>query len=141
VKNAPERFAAALENELATRGRAGLPVGWSVLGAPPAPFVYGYDYTAFTKRGWHILPQAYPQQASEYALANVIDHAVKRARIPARFVHPTIANYGPQQAAAFKPTIAEWGEALREGQRQGITGYSLWAHDWVAGDVGTLGKV
>ena len=76
----------------------------------------------------------------EYALANVIDHAVARARIPARFVHPTIANYGTQQAAAFKPTIAEWVDALREGRGHGITGYSLWSHDWAAGDVGTLGK-
>jgi hypothetical protein len=139
VANGPERFAAALERELAARGKGGLQVGWSVLGAPPAPFAYGYDYQAFTKRGWHILPQAYPQQASEYALANVIDHALARASIPARFVHPTIANYGPQQAGAFRPTIAEWADAIREGQRLGVAGYSLWAHDWQAPDVTTLG--
>ena len=111
-----------------------------MLGAPPAPFVYGYDYAAFTKRGWHILPQAYPQQSSEYDLANVIDHAVARAKIPARFVHPTIANYGPQKADAFKPSIAQWVDALRLGRKQGVAGYSLWAHDWQAADVATLGS-
>jgi hypothetical protein len=139
VENAPERYAAALERELASRGLAELPVAWSVLGAPPAPFTYGYDYQAFTRRGWHILPQAYPQQSPEYVLDNVVEHALNLVKIRPEFVHPTIANYGPQKPDAFKPTIDEWSQALERGRKRGVIGCSLWAHDWQLDDARALG--
>lgn len=138
VPNAPERYAVALEAELASRSLTGLPIGWSVLGAPPAPFAYGYDYAAFTRRGWHILPQAYPQQSPEYVLDNVVEHALGRVGIRPEFVHPTIANYGPQKPEAFRPSIADWSQAIERGRRRGVVGYSLWAHDWGQSDVDTL---
>lgn len=140
ITNAPERYAVALEQELASRGIEGLPVAWSVLGAPPAPFTYGYDYKAFTRRGWHILPQAYPQQSPEYELGNVVEHSLVRAGIPPEFVHPTIANYDPQKVEAFKPTISDWSAAIERGRARGVVGYSLWAHNWQPDDVRTLGK-
>jgi hypothetical protein len=139
VNDAPERYARALEVELASRGLEGLAIAWSVLGAPPAPFRYGYDYKAFTRRGWHILPQAYPQQSPEYELDNVVEHSLARAGIRPEFVHPTIANYGPQKPDAFKPSIAEWTQALARGRARGVVGYSLWAHDWPPDDARTLG--
>ncbi|MGH3104025.1 MAG: hypothetical protein ACRDN6_08020 [Gaiellaceae bacterium] len=139
VRDAPERYALALDNELESRGLTGLAVGWSVLGAPPAPFAYGYDYKAFTRRGWHILPQAYPQQSPEYELDNVLEHSLARAGIRPDFVHPTIANYGPQKPDAFKPTIAEWSQAVERGRTRGVIGYSLWSHDWQPEDARTLG--
>jgi hypothetical protein len=139
VQNAPERYAAALELELAGRGVTGLPIAWSVLGAPPAPFTYGYDYRAFTRRGWHILPQAYPQQSPEYELGNVVEHSLVRAGIPADLVHPTIANYGPQKQGAFKPTVADWVQAIGTARGRGVAGYSLWSHDWTPDDAVTLG--
>jgi hypothetical protein len=141
VPNAAERYAQAFEKELAARGITGLPVGWSVLGAPPAPFTFGYDYGAFTRRGWHILPQAYPQQSPEYVLDNVVDHALRRIGTRPEFVHPTIANYGPQKADAIKPTIAEWSQALGNARKEGVVGHSLWAHDWTTEDARTLGTM
>lgn len=141
VRDAPERYAVALEQELAARGLGGLAVAWSVLGAPPAPFTYGYDYKAFTRRGWHVLPQAYPQQSSEYVLDNVVEHSIIRAGIGPEFVHPTIANYGPQKQDAFKPTIPEWTQAIEAGCRRGVVGYSLWAHDWQLDDARTLATI
>jgi hypothetical protein len=67
-------------------------------------------------------------------LDNVVDHALNLAKIRPEFVHPTIANYGPQKPDAFKPTIAEWSQALERGRKRGVIGYSLWAHYWQLDD-------
>jgi hypothetical protein len=137
VKDGPERFAAHFAAQLGLAGKSGLPVAWSVLGAAVPPNVYGYDYRAFTSRGWHILPQAYPQQSPEYKLSTCIDHAVKRD-VPLELVHPTIANYGVQKPGAFQPTIATWEEELRAARARGVVGFSVWAHDFTLEDVRKL---
>lgn len=129
----PGKFAAAF----ASVTPAGLPVAWSVLGAAHGQNVYPFDYQAFTSRGWHILPQAYPQQSADYKLSLCIDHAV-RAGIPLNLVHPTIANYGLQSPQAYWPTMEGWAIELREAKARGVTGFSVWSHDFTVEQVRDL---
>jgi hypothetical protein len=138
--NQPEVFTANFAAQLALAGKSGLPVAWSVLGAASGTNVFPFDYKAFTSRGWHVLPQAYPSQAPEYDLPSVIDHAV-RAGIPLNMLHPTVARYDPPADAAvgaFKPTVEAWCERLKEAKARGVTGFSVWASDFSVDDVRRL---
>lgn len=133
VVNAAERYARRLHPLVP----AGYPVAWSPLGAAAGDNVFPYDYKAFTERGWHVLPQAYPQQSPEYALSLCLDHS-ERAGIAKRLVHCTIANYAPQKAGAFKPSITEWATELGRARARGYLGASLWDQPWTPDEVRTL---
>lgn len=134
----PDQWARAMQAELAARALpATFPVAWSTLGAAAGEFIFPFHYSAFTSRGWHILPQAYPQESGEYTLLRkgdnqgVIEHS-QDAGIPRNMVHPTIANYPARtdKPGAFKPTIDQWIADIRSAQQLGVVGISLWAHDW-----------
>ena len=129
----PELFAAALSPRLP---HSGFPVAWSVLGAASGRNVFPFDYRAFTRRGWHILPQAYPQDSGDYEPDLCLDHA-ERAVIPKPFVHLTISNGQPVpgRPGTFRPPLSYWETAMRLMRDRGYGGVSFWAHDFLIHEV------
>jgi hypothetical protein len=66
-----------------------LPAALSTYGAAVAPFVFPFDYAAWVKGGFALLPQAYLSVTNNYCPACTVANAV-RSGVPASVVHPMI---------------------------------------------------
>ena len=74
----------------AFRARAGsLPAAVTTYGAALEPWILPFDYAAWHRHGFHLLPQAYLSIAAHYGPKSATIHAV-RAGFPREWIHPMI---------------------------------------------------
>jgi hypothetical protein len=72
------------------RVRAGsLPAAVTTYGAALRPWILPFDYAAWRRHGFHLLPQSYLSIAEHYGPASSTIHAV-RAGFPREWIHPMI---------------------------------------------------
>lgn len=83
------------------------------------PWILPNDWAAWRAARAAVLPQAYWQDAAEYAVPVTVRHA-QLAGFDPRSVHPMVGLYGGKIGP--RPTVAQIGEQLRAG---GTVGFSL----------------